>query len=116
MLRMTRKWGFLVSWLLNTLIIIVVAYLLPGIHVSNVIAALAIALVLAVLNFTIRPLLIILTLPLTILTLGLFLLVINALMILLASSIVPGFEVDGFWWAFLFSILISIVQLLVLRM
>lgn len=108
--------NILVRWLLNSLVIIVAAYLLPGIHIADFLTALAIALVLGVLNLTIRPLLIILTLPLTIVTLGLFLLVINALMILLASKLVPGFEVDGFWWAVLYSILISIIHLFTLRM
>lgn len=108
--------NILVKWLLNALVIIVAAYLLPGIHIANFMTALVIALVLSVLNLIVRPLLIILTLPLTIITLGLFLLVINALMILLTSSLVPGFEVDGFWWAVLYSILISITHLFTLRL
>jgi putative membrane protein len=115
MARIINKQNILTIWLLNTLVIIVAAYLLPGIHIGNFITALLIALVLGVLNATLRPILIILTLPLTIVTLGLFLLVINAFMILLASYIVPGFEIDGFWWAVLFSILISIIHLLILR-
>lgn len=107
--------NILIKWLFNALVIMVAAYLLPGVHIANFITALAIALILSVLNLSIRPLLIILTLPLTIFTLGLFLLVINALMILLTSSLVPGFEVDGFWWAVLYSILISVIHLLTLR-
>ena len=107
--------NIIIKWLLNSLVIFVAAYLLPGIHVANFLTALAIALILGILNLTIRPLIIILTLPLTIVTLGLFLLVINALMILLTSSLVPGFEVEGFWWAFLFSIFVSIIHLLTLR-
>ena len=86
------------------------AYLLPGVHVSNFWAAFFTAAVLGILNALIKPILIILTLPINILTLGLFTLVINALMILLASSIVKGFEVDGFWWAFLFAIILSVVN------
>ena len=107
--------NIIVNWLLNSLVIIVAAYLLPGVHIANFFTALAIALVLGVLNLFIRPLLILLTLPLTIITLGLFLFVINALLILLTSSLVPGFEVDGFWWALLYSLFISIIHLLTLR-
>lgn len=107
--------NIIINWLLNSLVIIVAAYLLPGIHMANFYTALAVALVLGVLNLFIKPLLILLTLPLTIVTLGLFLLVINALLILLTSSLVPGFDVDGFWWAVLFSILVSLINLLTLR-
>lgn len=98
----------LFSWLLNTLVIIAAAYLLPGVHVESFLAALVAALILGIINITIKPLLVLLTLPVTIVTFGLFYLVINALMILLASSIVPGFSVDNFWWALLFSLLLSI--------
>ena len=87
------------------------AYILPGVHVQNFWTALVVALVMGVLNILIKPLLVILTLPITIVTFGLFLLVINALMVLLASRIVPGFTVDGFWWAVLFSILVSLINL-----
>lgn len=105
--------SILINWLLNTLVILVAAYMLPaGIHISNFVTALLVALVLGVLNAIIRPILIILTLPITILTLGLFLLVINALLIMLTSAIVPGFTVDGFWWAVLLSIVISFFHLI----
>jgi putative membrane protein len=96
-------------------VIFAAAYLLPAIHIANFWTAMVIALVLGILNLTIRPLLIILTLPLTIVTLGFFLLVINTLMILLTSYLVPGFEVEGFWWAFLFSIFVSIIHLFTLQ-
>ena len=108
--------NILLIWLLNSLIIMVAAYLLPGVHVANFLTALAIALVLGVLNLIVKPILIVLTLPLTIITFGLFLIVINALMILLTSHLVPGFKVDGFWWAVLYSILISVFHLITLRM
>jgi putative membrane protein len=107
--------NILIKWLLFSLVIMVAAYLLPGIHIANFVTALAIALILSILNFSIRPVLIILTLPLTLVTFGLFLLVINALMILLTSSLVPGFEVDGFWWAVLYSIFVSVIHLLIYR-
>jgi len=89
----------------------VAAYLLPGVHVENLWTALIVALVMGILNLLIKPLLIVLTLPITVVTFGLFLLVINALMVLLVSYIVRGFTVDSFGWALLFSILISLINL-----
>src|SRR5690606_12989827 len=72
--------------------------------------AIVLAVVLALLNFLVKPILILFTLPVTILTLGLFLLVINALIILFAENLVPGFQVAGFWWALIFSLLLSFMQ------
>lgn len=106
----------LINWLISTFIILAASYLLPGIHVENFVTALAVAIVLSFLNVFLKPILIILTLPITILTLGLFLLVINALLILLTSHIVPGFTVDGFWWAVLFSLLISIINACIMKL
>lgn len=100
----------LINWLISAVIILLAAYLLPGVHVANFTAALAAGVVLGVINLLIKPLLIILTLPINILTLGLFTFVINALLILLASAIVPGFKVDGFWWAFIFSIVLALIS------
>jgi putative membrane protein len=82
------------------------AYLLPGVHVEHYGYALLAAVVLALANVFVKPLLILFTIPLTIVSLGLFLLVVNALMILLADYLVPGFSVDGFWWALAFSIIL----------
>jgi len=90
----------LLRWLLNTLILILVAKVVPGVEFKSFWAALITSLVLGLLNAVIRPLIIFLTLPVNILTLGLFTLVINALMFWLASSIVKGFEVANFWAAF----------------
>lgn len=101
---------FLVSWLVSAVFIIIASYILPGIHVANFTTALVTALVLGIINAFIKPLLIILTLPVTILTLGLFTFVINALLILLTSNIVTGFKVDGFWWALIFSIVLSAMR------
>ena len=101
--------NFLLSWLISTLAIIITAYLLPGVQVDNLFAAFVAALVIGVFNAILRPILIILTLPLTIFTLGLFALVINAVLILLADIIVPGFGVDSFWWALLFSVILSVI-------
>jgi putative membrane protein len=85
------------------------SYILSGVRIDSFWAAIILAVVLAILNAIVKPLLIFFTLPLTIVTLGLFLFVINALMILLADNLVAGFDVDGFWWALLFSLLLSIV-------
>jgi len=102
--------GFLLKWLINAVAIIITAYLLPGVKVTGLLAALVTALVLGLVNVLIRPLLLLLTLPLNILTLGLFTFVINALVIMLVAAIVPGFSVRGFWWALLFSLVLSIIN------
>jgi len=99
----------LVSWLIMTLAIIITAYVLPGVSVSTFVVALLVALVIGILNAFIKPILLVLSLPINILTLGLFTFVINALLIMLTSWIVPGFKVAGFWWALLFSIILSVV-------
>ncbi len=90
----------LVRWLLNALAVMAAAYLVPGVNVQSIWAALIAALVIGLINALIRPIILLLTLPINILTLGLFTLVINALMFWLASSIVKGFNVQGFWPAF----------------
>lgn len=95
-------------FLLSGLAVVLAAYLLPGVHVEHYGYALLVALVLTVVNWIVKPILIVLTIPITVLTLGLFLLVINALMILLVDSLVPGFSVDGFWWALAFSLILSL--------
>jgi putative membrane protein len=86
------------------------AHLLNGVHVDNFWTAIVFALVLALLNVFAKPLFILLTLPVTLITLGLFLFVINALMVLLASKIVDGFRIDNFWWALLFSLILSFIM------
>jgi putative membrane protein len=98
----------IVRFLLSGLAVLLTAYLLPGVHVEHYGYALLVAAVLAVVNFIIKPILVVLTIPITVLTLGLFLLVINALMILLVDSLIGGFRVDGFWWALAFSLILSI--------
>ncbi len=102
--------NFIIKVLLSALAVMLSAYLLPGVSVASFGTAIILALVLALLNATLKPLLIILTIPVTILTLGLFLLVINALIILAADALIAGFEVDGFLWALIFSIILSIVM------
>jgi putative membrane protein len=101
---------FILRLLLSALAVVLLANILPGVHVDTFGIAVIVALVLSLLNFLVKPLLVILTLPVTIVTFGLFLLVINALIILMASGLVSGFAVDGFWWALLFSLLLSLVQ------
>ncbi len=99
-----------IHWAISTIAVIITAYLLPGVVVSSIFAALLVAIILGLLNTFIRPLLILLSLPINILTLGLFTFVINAIIILLASGITPGFHVANFWWALLFSIVLSIAN------
>lgn len=97
-------------WIINALAVILVAYLVPGISVSSFWSALVVALVLGLLNAVLRPLLILLTLPLNILTLGLFTFVINGIILYFVSSIVKGFSVDGLWTAIIGSIVLSLIQ------
>ncbi|MBD8490724.1 phage holin family protein [Echinicola sp. CAU 1574] len=104
--------NILVQLAVAGLAVIITGYLLPGVSVENFWVAVVIAAVISLLNFTIKPILIFLTIPITLVTLGLFLLVINALIILIAAEIVPGFIVDGFWWALLFSFILSIINAL----
>ena len=94
--------------MLSGLAVLLTGYLLSGVHVDHFGYALLVAAVLSIVNVLIKPVLVILTIPITILTLGLFLLVINALIILLVDRITPGFSVDGFWWALAFSLILSI--------
>lgn len=98
---------FLLKILITTVNAFILASIVPGIEIDNFFTAIALALVLAVLDAIVKPLLIILTLPATILTLGLFLFVINACIILLGDAFIDGFRVTGFWNAVLFSILLS---------
>ena len=102
--------NFIIKLLVTAAVAFGLAHLLSGIHIDTYWTALIFALVLAVANVIIRPILIILTIPLTIITLGLFLFVINALMVLLASRLVDGIHIDGFWWALLFGLLLSVVS------
>ena len=101
--------NWIIRLLLNGLAVVLAAYLLPGVSVEDYGTALIVALILAIVNVLVKPILVILTIPITILTLGLFLLVINASLILFVDHLIgSGFEVDGFWWALLFSLILSI--------
>lgn len=100
----------LIHWAVSALAILVSAYILPGVHSSGIIAALVLAIVLGFINAFIRPALVILTLPLSIVTLGIFTLILNALLISLAAAIVPGFSIENFLWAILFGIVLAVVN------
>lgn len=113
---MAGTMNFLVRILITALAAFAAAYLLPGVHINQFSTALLLAIVLALLNGIVKPILVILTLPITIFSLGFFLLVINALIILMASHFVKGFTVDGFWRALFFSILLSVLSSLMERL
>jgi putative membrane protein len=96
--------------ILGGIAVIITGYLLPGVIVEDFWTGIVIAALIALLNITIKPVLIILTIPITIFTLGLFILFINAILILIAAWIVPGFSVGGFWWAFLFGLILALIN------
>jgi putative membrane protein len=100
----------LIHILISAVAVFAAAYILPGVHVASFWTALVVAVILGVVNLLVKPLIVILTLPVTIVTLGLFLFVINAAIILLVAWLVPGFKVDGFWWALIYSVVLSIIS------
>ena len=100
----------IVKLLLTAVAVVVLAKILSGVTIDSYGSAVIVAIVLALLRLIVRPILVILTLPITILTFGLFLLVINAIIILLAGYFVSGFHVATIWWALLFSLLLSLFQ------
>jgi len=102
--------GFLIRLLLTAVAVVIGAYLIPGVRVDGFTTALIVALVLGLLNLIVKPILVILTLPITILTLGLFYLVINVIIIYIADYFISGFSVSGFITALIFSFLISILN------
>lgn len=104
------KHSFLTKTIVMTLAILIASYILNGVKVDSVFVAILAAVVISLLNNFIRPILIVLTLPFTIFSMGLFLLVINAVIIIMASKIVPNFHVDGFGTALLFSLMITLLN------
>ena len=104
--------NFIVRILISTFAVLATSYLLPErmVHVDGFVTALVVALVLAFLNSIVKPILIILTIPVTVATLGIFLLVINAIIIKLADYFIDGFKVHGFWSALIFSIILTIIN------
>lgn len=101
----------ILRWVVNAVLLMLIPYIVPGIEIKNFGTALVAALVLAFVNALIKPILILLTLPINLLTLGLFILVINALMFWLVSAIVKGFYISGFWPAFFAALVFSIFSL-----
>lgn len=104
--------NFITKLIVSTLAVLITAYVLPGVHLYNndIFTAIVVAAVLAFLNAVIKPIMVILTIPVTVLSFGLFLLVINACIILITDKLIDGFSVDGFWYALLFSIVLSFVN------
>jgi len=102
--------GILIRWLVTTLAILMIPHLISGVRVEGIGSALAAAAILGILNALIRPILIVLTLPLTIVTLGLFILVINALLFQFAGWVVSGLHIDSFWSALFGSLIVSVVS------
>ena len=101
--------NLIVKILISALAVMVTQYILPGVNVESFFTGIMVAALLGLFNATIKPVLIILTLPITVVTLGFFLLVINVFIIELAAGFLDGFSVDGFWWAVIFSFVLSIV-------
>ena len=106
----------IIRLLITSALVMILSYVMRGVRVDAFSTAIIVSVVLALLNLFIKPLIVLFTLPVTIFTLGLFLLVINALIILLCTEIVGGFEVDSFWTALLFSIILSLSQSILFRM
>ncbi|HEX7191063.1 MAG TPA: phage holin family protein [Thermoanaerobaculia bacterium] len=108
--------GLIIRWLANTLALFIVVTVLPRhFHYRSVVTLLVAALVLGLLNAIVRPIFVFLTFPITIVTLGLFLIVINAIMLELTAFFVPGFRIESFWWAIVGAVLLSIVSLVTNR-
>ena len=102
--------NFLLRLVISSIAVLLIASVLSGVHVDGFTNALIVAGVLAILNALLKPILVILTIPATILSLGLFLIVINTVIVLIADWMVEAIVVEGFWWAMLFSVLLSIVN------
>ncbi len=100
----------IINWIIAAVAILIAAYLVPGIAVTGFVAALIVALVLGIINAVIKPILVLLTLPINVLTLGLFTWVINAVLVMLAAYVVPGFSVSGFWAALIFGLVLAIIN------
>lgn len=102
--------GILISWIVSAMVVFSIAYIMPGVHVADFTTSLVVALVLGIINAFLKPILLLLTLPINLLTLGLFTFILNALLILLVTRIVPGFSVDGFLTALIFGIILTIAN------
>lgn len=100
----------IISILLSSLAVFVSAYVLPGVHVDNFVTAIVVAVILGIVNSVLLPILLVVTFPLNLLTLGLLTFVIIGLLVMGVSAIVPGFKVDGFWWALAFALVLFVVN------
>ena len=101
--------NFVIRLIISTLAVLITSYFLPGVFLDSFLTAVILAIVLGFLNVVLKPLLILFSLPMVLFTFGLFFIVINTLILLLADKLIDGFRVDGFWHAFFFSIVLSIV-------
>jgi putative membrane protein len=106
----------ILRWFINAVLLMIITYLVPGVEITSFFTALVVALVLGLVNAVIRPLIIILTLPINILTLGLFTLIINAFMFWLVSDIVKGFTITNFWSAFFAALIYALVSMFISSM
>jgi putative membrane protein len=111
-----KKMKLVLRILLTSLLVMIISYLMKGVVVDQFTTALTVAVVFGLLNFFVKPVLVLFTLPVTLLTFGLFLLVINAIIILLCDHLVDGFDVNGFWTALFFSVILSLSQSLVFQL
>lgn len=103
--------SLLFRWLLNTLALFLVVHLVPGYQYGSIVSLAIAAAVLGLLNAIVRPILFVLTLPITVLTLGLFLVILNAIMLELTAFLVPGFGISSFWWAIVGALVLSLITL-----
>lgn len=104
------RMNFIIKLFISSIVVFSLSYFLPGVHVTSIVAALWVAIVLGLLNTFLKPVLVFLTIPVTLFTLGLFLLVINAMIVLICDYFITEFQVDGFITALLFSVLLSVSQ------
>jgi len=102
--------SFLSKVLVGGISVFLADFLLSGVQISSLLSGIILVVVIILINFTIKPLIVLLTLPLSLITFGLFLLVINAVLVLLAAELTPGFSVDGFWWAMAFALILSLIN------
>ncbi len=100
----------LLSLILSTLAVLATAYILPGVHITGFLAAFVAAIVLGIANSVLLPLLLLITLPINLLTLGLFTFVVIGFLVMAVSAIVPGFTVDSFWWALAFALVLFVIN------
>ena len=104
------RMNFIIKLFISSIVVFSLSFFLPGVHVTSIVAALWVAIVLGLLNTFLKPVLVFLTIPVTLFTLGLFLLVINAMIVLICDYFIPEFQVDGFITALMFSVLLSLSQ------